>query len=263
MKKLLAFVVLTSYWGPGPSSPSTPSILTDVNSQVFKLMKGRGGGTGWVVNYKGRRYTITNSHVCGDSDEMKALQGLDEEGVQLKVLGRDEDHDLCILEPVPNRSGLTLGKEQTKKRLKVIGYPHLRPLTKRLGEIIAEGKIDITTRQGLGEGENCSEGEKKTQRQFYIFNIWVCVKSYQTYWTDIEVYPGNSGSPVLNSDDKVVAIVFAADLRVNQGFVIGLKYIREFLEKFVNDSRNNTDYNETRIDELRPRKDRLHVFFKG
>lgn len=243
MKTFLSVLLVASsgYWSPEFDTPS--ALVSDIRQQVFKVTVDGHGGTGWVVSHRGRRFTVTNNHVCGDGDTLTATSNDGTKQEELKVLARDKEHDLCLLDAVSNREGLKLSGEQSRRNLYVLGYPHLRPLTRRSGEIINKGEISIVTRMWVGAEESCPKGEVKKKVEFYLFETYSCVKYYETLWTDIEVYPGNSGSPVLNSDDKVVGIVFASDTRVNQGFIVSLAHLRNFLNKSIDNPGNDADDN--------------------
>jgi V8-like Glu-specific endopeptidase len=59
-----------------------------------------------------------------------------------------------------------------------------------------------------------------------------CIAHIYAATSSIQIYPGNSGSPVMNSSGDVVGIIFAGDNRTNYGSYVPVFKIREFLERF-------------------------------
>ncbi len=57
----------------------------------------------------------------------------------------------------------------------------------------------------------------------------ICLRQLKSILTTLGIYPGNSGSPVVNKYGNLVGVVFAGNNQTNYGYVIPLKQVREFL----------------------------------
>lgn len=182
--------------------------LTPVNNHTT-------GGTGFVmVTPQGPR-TVTNAHICGDSEALVAH--LSERPVQiLRVLKKDQISDLCILEPVNGVRPLTLGDAPERGEFGVaIGHPKLAPLTRSSGQILGLEQIQIAA--GLYDPATCN-GPTQSPQTFHFLTL--CMVSAIAYTSNIKVAGGSSGSPVVNRAGKVIAVVFAGSNVTGNGYLV-------------------------------------------
>jgi S1-C subfamily serine protease len=177
-------------------------MMVEYGQQVFMLTQhgfGSGGGTGFAIRMPdGSVLTVSNKHVCNISlmGTMQATQGNFTKA--LKVLKVSEDDDLCLLEGYPHATGLRISEytARVNEVVTVLGYPFLRPLTPSQGMILFP---------------------------------WPGFENA----TNVEVHPGNSGSPMLNRDGYVVGVIYAMDIRTNHAFYVSLDALKKFLIEYT------------------------------
>lgn len=168
---------------------------------VFRIMVitpfGISGGTGYLAKTKANGVVLlTNKHIC-DINPEDGIFILDQESTQYlsKVRRKAAQTDLCLLEPpaqfLAKYQGLSLASESGGIQLNegevvyVYGHPGLRPLTGTSGPFLNESWIPTI------EGGDLAVDTLKIGR------------------ADVVIYPGSSGSPVLNEDGLVVGTIFA------------------------------------------------------
>lgn len=168
------------------------------------------GGTGFHIRTeKGNNYILTNGHICGlaklDPNGNVYVKNLEEDRlIPRKVIEVSNFADLCLVEGIPDSSVLTLGgKPSPGDELFVVGHPRLFPTTMTHGEYIGELIIDI----------------------FDYVNTKI-------YLTNVNILPGNSGSPVLNKYGNVVGVAFASQRGDNWGLMVSIDEINKFLKHY-------------------------------
>ena len=160
-----------------------------------------------IVKYKSALYTVTNRHCCNAYSNM-FKKGYRKIGDNLeKILMSSNSHDLCILTS-KNKRFIKLAKKPAKlyERVMVMGYPKGNQLTPRFGHIIQES-YNVCL--------NHRNGERKCENAVLSSTL---------------VYPGNSGSPLVNMDGELVGVVCGGNFSVSFGISVQLKYVKEALE---------------------------------
>jgi S1-C subfamily serine protease len=193
---------------------------THAKANVFRIrIAGRGGGTGFLINDKAYgTVVLTNKHICDmDQDVPGTMFILDQNNrMYFSTVRRKATlTDLCIIEPpqefLAKYGGLTLAEKGTEAQenetLFVYGHPNLRPLTASSGAFVNYSWIPADWMQPT-----------------------LMIPALFVGRADIVIQPGNSGSPVLNSDGEVVGIVFAHEGEKFIALFIPLENIRSFLE---------------------------------
>ena len=215
-----------------------------VGTRVFTMKphdKYPGGGTGFQVEAaSGKSFVITNDHVCEVSTDKQTMVAIDESGnsYKLKILQKSDYSDLCILEGVPNLSGLKLGSNVSLGDIvEAVGHPSLLPLTTAKGEVIAVTDVDILHAwikediymDGIDESE-CSKPKNEITRSGggRLACLDITKGAYQT---NMVIRPGSSGSPVVNSWGNVVGVAFAGD-RYNWGCFVSLNDLKHILSTY-------------------------------
>lgn len=233
IKKILLTIPLLALLLTGCASEMERRYL-EGRPNVYKMLSpdGRGGGTGFILNHKGRRFIVTNRHVC----ELANAQGIiiaENDGVQIavRVIKYTMKHDLCLVSSPSQLGGFELADREVERgeTLYVNGHPSLGPFQITKGNRIGEEMSTVAYEGGLIDGtpKQCSKSEYKYVEYFWL---WYCVQTVQAYQMNAYAAPGSSGSPVLNSSRQVVGVVFAGDKTTNVGLYVPLQFLREFLE---------------------------------
>lgn len=207
------------------AAPSAPEQRNEPQLSIVKVLnpEGTGGGTGFVVKTrKGKKVIVTNDHVCEVAQNNYAvIQGPDGKLSIKPIISRSAIRDLCLLEGV-DLPALPLGEKAPYQfePLHVVGHPSLEPVTRSYGEYVSDTLIPF----GLEtEGGKCKNGEL---RQTLFGDI--CVVTMELSLTTVPVYPGNSGSPIFNSNNEVIGVINST----RQGFrgmFVPLIYLKAIL----------------------------------
>jgi S1-C subfamily serine protease len=211
-------------------------IVHKVSKSIVKLLIKPGvygGGTGFVVESpSGTSLTITNAHVCraGDGRFLYAAIPGTNRYIGIRVIEISKDSDLCVLEPVPGLSALSLANSTyVGQEVAVVGHPKLQPLTLSRGDITNFETITLMLGAQMPPGVCDEAGGKEQVGYFMGMEFKVCLRDYFAARTTAIAYGGNSGSPTVNFFGSVVGLLFAADSETNWGFLIPLEEVKKFL----------------------------------
>ncbi len=192
---IIAFLVLSACSLPPAPKPE---------QSMFRMWSAEWSGSGFVMRAKHRNVIITNAHVCQDLKFMVA-EGVKGDKHKVRVLGIDQQQDLCALQAPKDYPALHLGYGVTiGQRVRSFGFPYHNDLTISSGNII--GYL-----RPLGSNDLLSSNS---------------------------VFGGNSGGPLLNMSGEVIGCVHASN---SEKAKIGAKLIalsiqaydiREFLKRF-------------------------------
>jgi len=193
----------------------------------------KGGGTGFLVNApSGGTYIMTNNHVCGLANSSGTV--LIDGDYYAHVISHFADHDLCLISNPLNLQGIDVGdSSRDGENVYVVGHPLLEPRAEIKGQI--SGTMTATIMLGFNlpcKGKNERNIETDPDSMLAAFGILnICVRDFEAQATTLNILPGNSGSPVLNRDGKVVGVAFAGrEDGPGRGYIVPLKYIKKFLE---------------------------------
>ena len=232
----------------------------NVAERVFEI-KGKpngGGGTGFQVEApSGDTYIVTNSHICefaskdsGDANFLLVRKG--EHWMKRRILEVSGESDLCLVEAWPSLSGLKLGDSvRVGEMVSAVGHPHLGPTTMSSGEVVAwtdteiphhimptgDAKLDKLLRVS---DEPCNQPKNAIVKKMMYFMGFIplgeapicIVKEHKAIQTNVVIFGGNSGSPLVDSWGNVVGVVFASDTGTNWGFAVNLKHLKLLLKDF-------------------------------
>jgi serine protease Do len=141
-----------------------------------------GEGSGFVVDSKG--YIMTNRHVVADADRVQVRFADEDEFIDAKVIGVDEETDLAVVKVDPGSRKLAVARLGNSDGVSVgdwaiaIGSPF------GFRESVTVGIISAESREVDG-----------ASRAFQKF-----------FQTDAAINPGNSGGPLVNTRGEVIGI---------------------------------------------------------
>lgn len=157
----------------------------------------KGYGSGFAVGIPGEpvQYFITNQHVVGNYTTATVYYSLAEgKAVTAHVIARDLQKDLALLKipsPTTERAALKLCAEDfitgkfTTETYYALGYP-----SKDIGgsEYVTMDENSVSATSGIISGTDTIEGK-------------------DVYRLDVDVNPGNSGGPLVNSRGEVLGVI--------------------------------------------------------
>lgn len=158
-----------------------------------------------VLAPSGNAYTMTNAHVCLLAKKNKMINVHPNGEVHtVSVLAMDFMSDLCILES-DQQVAILVGDEVA------------------MGEDVAHagyaGRVGMTEHSGVVLS--------KTTMSAHVGKI-----TLYEYLISAKVYPGASGSPLVNRRGYLVGVVVACDVATHNGYVVPLEDVKRFLRSY-------------------------------
>jgi len=167
-------------------------------------------GTGFIVNKEG--YIVTNAHLLYQATELNVIT-YNQEKIEGQLIGYDISKDLALIK-IPGKYEFLELEDSNRISLgeKVIAIGN--PLGLQFS--VTEGIVSGVHRKGINELEA------------YI-------------QTDAALNPGNSGSPLINREGKVIGINnFKINRGENLGFALESNYIKETINMISIQKLNRT-----------------------
>lgn len=204
MKRILSMMLLCLCLLPSCKKMSPKDSVVEM-----LVSSGMGGGTGFeVIAPSGKKYTLTNAHVCRAEATFAVV---DNRLIPLRVIETSTTSDLCLLEEIAGAAGLSVASFSPKSDdvIDIYGYGLLQDLTHTQGFYVGRLKGNMAAAICLFLGE--------------------CSVDY----VSATILPGNSGSPVLNSSGEVVGVVFASGSEIlNRALIVSLQDVVTFLSPY-------------------------------
>jgi S1-C subfamily serine protease len=100
-----------------------------------------------------------------------------------------------------------------------------------LGTLIQETTIQVVTGM-IGSAEEEKQCLDRKGKIAMAFIFMVCVQDIVSIETNIVIFGGSSGSPVVDFFGRLVGVVFAGDNRTNYGYLVPIRYITDFLSAY-------------------------------
>lgn len=219
--------------GSSLTTKEKPSNSPRANTVMITTLKGNSGGTGVVIDSSPTKsYVLTNRHVCKLAQHMAVVHsplGGDVPVVSYQVYER---HDLCMIVVYANLHAYSTISETAPRdgdKVMVSGHPHLLPRSETFGAL--SGKHIIPVMEGQ---RPCTEEDARDPKlaPFCIFfGSLPVVHNYESVSTSAFISPGNSGSQVVNADNKIVGLVFAGSGDPGWGELVPYEYIVDFISE--------------------------------
>lgn len=196
----------------------------------------KGSATGFHIKARsGNTIFVTNAHVCQLADKNGILLVQDKNYsnrfIPKRVIEIYENNDLCVVEPLAGYEGLNVADGlSVGEPVWAIGYPLGESLNISNGRVKDFGVTRLRVNTPL---EKCTGPNLKVESVMMWLAIEkICVADYESVQTDVIIYGGNSGSPLLNIWGNVVGVVFAANMRTNWGRAVPLSHLNKLLEAY-------------------------------
>ena len=190
-----------------------PQMGLQMGPQMMRPEKETALGSGFIIDPNGM--IMTNNHVVANADqvEIQLTEGSDDKVIEGKVVGRDPELDVALIQFKPPRAltALTLGNS----------------------DALEVGEFVMAIGNPYGQGHSVSHGIVSAKGRL------VPDSSFATFLqTDAPINPGNSGGPLLNLKGEVVGINNAIDPRA-QGisFAIPINFVKNILPQLQKDGK--------------------------
>lgn len=195
------------------------------------------GATGFLVSGKsGKKYIMTNNHVCELFKSGPVFGTYRGDEYVLDIEKSYPLNDLCAIKaPYTSGKGFKVAKNYTiGNSTYTLGHPQLEPLSLSIGELSETVFITIMKKQNATP-EECSGPTYELIEDTNPFGLALgilnfCVRHLEANTSSMVILPGNSGSPVLDIWGSVVGVVFAANEAGTRSYVVPLSYLQDFLK---------------------------------
>ena len=227
-----------TFFGVGTLTNLHNAYLRTLSQWTVLIHNSHGSGaTGFLVKGKsGKKYIMTNGHVCGLQEDGKVFVYYGGDEYRLRVIKMYEDNDLCAIE-APNTAGNTAKVARSfsiGESAYAIGHPLLEPKSITLGELSGPVDISVMVAQNVLK-EQCTGptyefidlGDNPLAAMMGLLNV--CIRHLTAEASTAVILPGNSGSAVVNIYGNVIGVAFAANEYGTRSYIVPLSNLKEFL----------------------------------
>jgi 2-alkenal reductase len=187
----------------------------------------QGVGSGFIYDDQGR--IVTNNHVVQEADQLQ-VTFQDGTTVPARLLGRDPDNDLAVIEVDPNATDEN--GRPIRERLKPVELGDSDRVT--IGEYAIAIGSPLGLRQTVTAGIVSAlrqPGEEGAAGQGEIDLLGGAIQ------TDAPINPGNSGGPLFNADGQVIgvntAILSQSGGNIGIGFAIPVNVVKRVVPELI------------------------------
>lgn len=246
---LVILIILTPVFLTSGSINKTSNSPKD-NTVMITNLKGNSGGTGVVLfSNPTKSVILTNRHVCGLAKQTAIVHsplGGDATVVSYRTYGK---HDLCVITVFADLHAHADISETPPKpgdRVMVSGHPHLLPRSETFGSISGRHTIGVMD----GSRPCTDEDRANPQLGFFcaVFGILPTAHMYESQSASAFISPGNSGSQVINEDNKIVGLVFAGGGDPSWAELVPHEYIIGFMDELHKSPNTDEQYPDSNID---------------
>jgi S1-C subfamily serine protease len=184
------------YQQNGASVVNITSLAVVSGRAGLQQQQAQGIGSGFFVDTDGR--IVTNNHVVQDADQL-AVTLQDKTTVGAKLLGRDPDNDLAVIQVDPNTT------DSDGKAIR----DRIQPITMGDSDQVTIGETAVAIGSPLGLQQTVTEGIVSARRNpgeespVPGNQIDLLGGAIQT---DAAINPGNSGGPLFNATGQVIGV---------------------------------------------------------
>jgi len=200
----------------------------NLNGKMPRQQKEVSLGTGFIIDASG--ILLTNNHVVahGDKVEIQFTENPDEKPIEGKVIGRDPELDVALIQFHPTRK--------------------LVPVVLGDSDALQVGEFVMAVGNPYGQGHSVSHGIVSAKGR-----VSPDVPMANYLQTDAPINPGNSGGPLLNLRGEVIGINNAIDARA-QGisFAIPINFVKAVLPQLRADGKVSRGFIGAAIGPLTP-----------
>jgi S1-C subfamily serine protease len=197
-----------------------------------QMQQPQGIGSGFFVDTDGR--IVTNNHVVQDADQL-AVTLQDKTTIQAKLVGRDPDNDLAVIQVDPNAADSD-GRAIADR---------IKPVTMGDSDQVLIGETAIAIGSPLGLQQTVTEGIVSARRNpgeetgmGSASQLDLIAGAIQT---DAAINPGNSGGPLFNAAGQVIgvnsAILSQSGGNEGVGFSIPINVVKRVAPELIQTGR--------------------------
>lgn len=200
------------------------------------------GGTGFILHLGNGFVTgITNEHVC-DNSALIEVETRDQGNLIMPVIKTDFGSDLCMFGMPQRRTTPEMGISVARTVA-----PFTPAITSGFAlletENVQHGYVtkikDVLIHSPPRNGKTCQDGTKP-ETMFDGFSLMVlCEDAFTVQQTTFTIFPGNSGSPVVNEQGQLIGVISGTHRITKYGHMVPLDQVQRFLQEFV-DALNGT-----------------------
>lgn len=192
-----------------------------------------GHGTGFLIEVDGVKAFMTNAHICATGRLQVAGKGW-----ELKPTLINAQDDLCIAEPtvkelkIKNKPLPISDQIPTDGEVvRVIGYPLDKPKTTVSGRLNLYTFVFMLKTVPVEELDNAFQGLCINSID-QIDGGATCWDRRESYGVLAQIQVGNSGSPVINREGKVIGVIWGTKIPDGPGLAVKIEKIKRMIDIF-------------------------------